>query len=405
MGRRVALLAGLLAAAVARPQAGPAAPADPVVPPMPAVRVGEFQVAVERVDESENTAFEFDDSPSAVLSGRKAVTLGLTIRARKPESLLRLDRLESRFLAFDAQNRPLNFLVESTEELTQLRLQTWRARMQAPDVGLDVDRFYRTQGELLVYPKARVLTVDFPLPAPTTPVVRTPGEMKLTLTSAALRPAALEASVEMEWTGALAMQRVNQDNLIGLSAVLPGDIEVLPNGRMSSSTVVRDGVTRRTCVVSFFGLAQQPVRLRFKSIVRSGTPERLAFTLPTIPLPSSQRLTPEPGEPVGVDAQSPLVRGHPFYRLEGGALRVLTHRPAGSSDAASPETVGLSLREPGGWSAWRWMEVLPESDGSFLVRRIIPGRYRLAWSRGGMGEVEILPGREVRWTAPSGSEP
>ena len=84
----------------------------------------------------------------------------------------------------------------------------WRCQLSAQEVELSTTRLRRLHGELVVYPKARVAALDFPLGGKL-PVTRQADGFRATLRSTRLRAGTLTVSMELEWPTSLSVTRPN----------------------------------------------------------------------------------------------------------------------------------------------------------------------------------------------------
>src|SRR5207253_5660005 len=94
----------------------------------------------------------------------------------------------------------------------------WRALLMAQEVDLSTSRLNRVQGELVVYPRAKLVTLDFPVNGKL-PQVQEGEGLKAILKQVRSRPGAVTATVGMEWSPSLSVARVNPEAPYGISAL------------------------------------------------------------------------------------------------------------------------------------------------------------------------------------------
>ncbi len=240
----------------------------------PEAKVNGYRVAVERVQENENFWLEFDGGPAKV-AGRNTLSLFLAVRPPRREMAANIEGLDSRFVAFTETNRPVTFQPYMPDDADPLVTGVWRTCLVASDLDTTVASLKRIQGELLVYPKAKIVTTDFPLNGKY-PQSTVGDGLKVTLKQVTLRPSVLTAIMAVEWTGPASLARVSSDAMYGITGISRADTTQLPNGGGSSSSSTRGAVTTREYKVTFLDMREVPAKLRFKRLpLRCGAEARL----------------------------------------------------------------------------------------------------------------------------------
>src|SRR5262249_39843905 len=110
----------------------------------------------------------------------------------------------------------------------------WRTLLMAQDVALSTTRLSRLQGEVIVYPHAKLATLDFPMAARTPPTLEAEG-VRATLKQVKVRPGVVSAVVAAEWASGLSVSRVNPEAPYGITALTRAGAVVAPSGGGSSS--------------------------------------------------------------------------------------------------------------------------------------------------------------------------
>jgi hypothetical protein len=348
------------------------APPDPRLA-APETRVQGYRVVVERLDQQQNLALEFQGAAAGKTTGSQQVFVALAVYPPNPKLAANVQGLDPRVLAFTDRNRPVNFQSYPGEESSPLGGGVWRTNLQAADVDLLTSRLHRLQGELIVYPRAKGVTLDFPLPA-NAPQTREDEGVRATLKTVRFGSGILSATVLTEWPSTLQVSRVNPDAPDGITALSRAGTALVPQ---STGVVVtrRGPVTGQQYQITFAGLPELPTTLRVQMMVRSGAPQKLLFTLPDLALPDTLDLEAADGRTA---ASGPLRPGNPLYLKTGGTL-TLPVRAAGNAGEGRL-LVGLSRQEGGEFGPWRWLEVdLPKGAAGSLPN-LAPGRYRVARS-------------------------
>lgn len=401
----VAATLALVGAVGAAPGGGPQATAEG------------YRIVVERVQQSESLTLDFapgegrevspfvrPNSPGR-RSGRHSLQVAVAIHAPQPELLGHVERLEAEALA--APGVPLKFSVYPTDDAGR---DAKRLQLVAPDVPLQLTRLRGIRGELLVYPRARMVRLDLPLKGPL-PVSREVDGLRATVTQSKVTGELLSAGVQIQWPAGASVTYPNSEAPGGVQLVTASGQLITPSG--TSAAFVPAGALSRQFGVSFSGVKEAPAAIRVDALLRSGTMRRIPFTLPDLELPDQIRTSPDPGD--SSDDPRPLGPGHPLHAAGGGILTASVVSSAGKLPAGTL-LLGLSRVDEGPGAGWSWIELAPDMAGKVELRSLAPGRYRarllwtaesgagesLAQPAGGAGpvqEIEITAGRSTA-TAP-----
>jgi hypothetical protein len=113
----------------------------------------------------------------------------------------------------------------------------------------------------------------------------------------------------------------------------------------------------------FEDLEARPVKIGYELWVKEDPSDALPFRLNNLALP-------EPAEP----AIRPEQR--PFFAAEGGAVTLKVLDRAGKA-IEGEVTLGVARKSATGASAWRWIEVITQPDGTVKLDHLQPGVYRI----------------------------
>jgi hypothetical protein len=259
------------------------------------------------------------------------------------------------------------------EEMAPLSGGVWRTRLLAQDLDVSADRLSGLTGELIVYPRARLLTLDLPL-AGKLPLNQEEGGFRASLKSVKREQNSLAIAVDLEWPETVQITRPNPEAPEGIS-VLTRQGAALTVRSQSVNVAHHDGMQTQQYQFVFQTPADAPATCRVEVIVRSGTPQTLSFTFPDLALPDAltAEMNPPPKKPV---AQR-IPEDHPFYApAGGGTLRLAL--PSGGGALR----LGLSRHQAGGFGPWRWLDLEPGAGAILLLDHLRPGRYRVSATRG-----------------------
>lgn len=362
----------LLATAALLAAGSSAAPPPAARPAAPEIRAGDYRLVLEKLTQSENVVLEFDDQGRASTSARLNLNLQVAVHSRLPQQRLNLDGLDSRVLAFSQAGRPVSFQMYRLEDAEAARSGIWRALLMAQDADPDLVRLEKLQGQLVVYPRAAVTTLDFPLTAKL-PLKLQQGDLTAVLKELKRDGERVSATLEVEWPAGARVSRPNPELPYGISLRTAQGGPVAPSGGSSSVLPGKEGLGMRYSA-SFSEVREPASAVRLELIVRSGTPAKIPFQFPTLTLPDSLGLVED-----ALDEAVPiLLPGHPLYAATGGELSVvLPRRVAG----VGPVLIGLASAASGGERSWRWVEADPNREGRVSLTHLRPGSYRVRWAR------------------------
>ncbi len=376
----------------------------PVPPGAPEARAGDYRVRVEKIVQSENLTLDFDEKGRPARTGRHSVYLHLAVEPLRAERLFNIDRLEPQVLAFSGAGRPVTFQPYPVEQRNGPDLAAWRTLLMAQEVDLNAARLQKLAGELVVYPQASLTTLDFPTTGKL-PLTRRAGPLTAVLREVKTEMGRFSLTMEVAWAADVKVQRVSPEAPYGITLVTEKGGVLLPSGGSSTGLTPKTGsATRYTA--TFSDLGESPTRARLQLIVRSGVPEKLAFTLPPISLPDT--LDVRDGLEGAADPDElQIPTGHALFGTPGGMLSISLREGAFGQRSF---LLGLAPGEAPR-SAWRWIELRPTAEGSLLISRLRPGKYRVRLRpasgsrllspdefRTGWGEVTIAAGRTTTLT-------
>lgn len=376
----------------------------PAPPGAPEARAGDYRVRVEKIVQSENLTLDFDAKDRPARAGRHSVYLHLAVEPLRAELLFNIDRLAPQVLAFSGAGRPVTFQPYPVEQRNEPDLGTWRTLLMAQEVDLNAARLQKLAGELIVYPQASVTTLDFPTTGKL-PLTRRSGPLTAVLREVKTEGGRLSLTMEVAWPPEVKVQRLSPEAPYGITLLTESGGVVLPTGGSSTALRPQAGTAVRY-TATFSELGESPTRARLQLIVRSGVPEKLAFTLPPILLPDTLGAAAAPEEPDG--AQIPA--DHALFAAQGGVLSFSRREGA---FAGQEYLLGLAPADAEHPAAWRWVEIQPTGEGSLTVTHLRPGSYRVrlrpaarnrALVRGEVrtapGEVKVVAGRTTLLTLP-----
>lgn len=364
------LLATLLTAPLSpNPAKGKPAPARPVAPQ---VRSQGYRFVVERFIQQDNVTREFIGDQPGTNSGKQHFYLGLAVYPPDPKLAANIQGLDPKILGF-AGTQVLNFRSYSADDTNPNTTGVWRTQLAAQELDLSINRISKVQGELVVFPRAKKVTLDFPLPI-NSQLSKSDEGFKATVLNVRPRTGGLSLTVNMEWPSEMSVAFLSPDAPGGITALTQAGTPLIPNGAGTSGTE-RGGRVLRIHNVVLSDLKDQPAKIRVEVLVRSGSPLKIPFTLPEIAVPDTLGL-----ESQVIEAgDEPETRGHPFYSDTGGTIVAsLRKRP----DAAEGRLLmGLARQEAAGPGPIRWLEVIPNQQGQAVLSKVRPGRYQvsLAW--------------------------
>jgi hypothetical protein len=404
-----AVIATLLFAAAA------AAAPPPARVMAPEVRAQGYRFVLEKVEQQRLEHAEFPpgakEGAVTALKGSQIVVLQVAVHPPTANLLPNIQGLDPKVVA-NTQGAAVPLSVNGLDDAELVGGNVWRTRLTAHELSIGVTKLERVRGELVVYPRAKVVTLDFPLHAHT-PAVKQDEGFRATLKQVKTRPGAVQVSIETERSPALSVSQVNPDAPNGVTAVTKAGTALPPNGGNSSSGE-RNGLLVRTHNLTFLDVKEMPTTIRVQALVRSGAPRRIKFTLPDVPLPDSLDLDRE----AEAEAEpTPLLAGNPFYSAGGGGVAV----PIKGRPSRGQLVLGLSRLDGESFGPWRWLLAAMESADRGTLANIRPGRYRVAaaWSpappdpagegeprpsltpirMGAVADLEILAGKTVTLSA------
>lgn len=360
----------------------PSAPAGKPVPTRPAapqVKSQGYRFVVERFIQQDNVTREFVADKPGTNTGRQHFYLSLAIYPPDPKLAANIQGLDPKVLGF-AGAQVLNFRSYPLDD-TRPATGVWRTQLAAQELDLAINRITKVQGELVVFPRAKKVTLEFPLPIPTQ-LSKSDEGFKATVKNVQPRTNGLGFTVDMEWPADLSVAFLNPEAPGGITALSPAGTPLIPNGAGSSGTE-RGGRVLRVHNVVLSDIKDPPAKIRVEVLVRSGTPLRIPFTLPEIAVPDTLGLERQVIDTTG----EPDPREHPFYASEGGTLAASLRKGAERVDGKL--LLGLARQEGAAPGPTRWLELSPDPQGRALLTHVRPGRYRvsLAWLPAGMATI------------------
>lgn len=399
--RSVIAASAAAAAALLAPAALPGRAAPPA-PVAPETRSQGYRFVVEQLQQQQSHQWEWPAPGAprqgvAEITGRQYLYLRLAVTPPEPRLLPNVEGLAARVTGATGRGKVLVFTPYPMDD-APVAGGVWRTQLMAQEVDLGVGRIKGLQGSLIVYPQARVASLEFPLGK--TPATHRVDSFRATLKDVRPRPGSVAVTLEAEWPAALSVTRANPDSPQGVSAQTKAGGILFPNGG-NTNTTERAGIVTRTYNLTFLDLKDQPEKIRLEVLLRSGAPRRIPFSLPEIVLPDALDLDrdPDSGE------SGPLSPGDGFYARGGGRLVI----PLRGSTAQGALLVSLSRRDGPPEAPQRWYAPTLEAPDRAALANVAPGRYRVSavWSGYGppaerpmlRAEVDIAAGQTVT-TAP-----
>jgi len=232
-------------------------------------------------------------------------------------------------------------------------------------------RIRSLRGSLVLYRKVTPLRFEFPLD----PKLAVPGSapsggqessqqgVRIRLDKVSLRPALLGLQARLNWPAGV--------DVIGRgTSRAPMPYLVDEQGRVrryevggSSSGRGESGEPGIRQSMIFTDLRFRPVKLVYELFRREDPSVALPFQVKDVPLP--------PAPDTSANRDLP-----PFHHPSGGSLALqVTDRNGRPLEGQL--SLGLSRREAGGWSGWRWMETVTDPKGGLRLERLQAGQYRL----------------------------
>jgi len=343
----------------------------------PQVKSQGYRFVVERFIQQVNVTREFGEEKPGLNSGRQHLYLGLAIYPPDPKLAANIQGLDPKIIGFAGTN-VLNFRSYPADDTGPAASGVWRTQLAAQELDLAINRISKVQGELVVFPRARKVTLDFPLPIPTQ-LSKSAEGFKATVKNVRPRTGGLSLTVDMEWPSEMSLAFINQEAPGGITALTPAGTPLIPNGAGSSGTE-RGGRVVRVHNIVLSDVKDQPSKIRVEVLVRSGVPLRIPFTLPEIAVPDTLGLDTQV-----VETGEPEARDHPFYASEGGSLAAIVRKKADGVDGKL--LMGIARQEGAVLGPTRWLEMNLDAQGRALLTRVRAGRYRvsLAWLPAGDG--------------------
>lgn len=310
----------------------------------------------------------------------------------------------------------------------------WRQYLTLPSPGARAKKLVYLTGELVLYREVKPARLEMPLPLPQRPFTCEAGGVRVTVRDAAAQGADLVVRATVTWPGTAA----------GSGAAGSGGAEeqrqirpllVTASGRrLRTNNVTTDpaqgagGASGSEQQLRFAAVNEPVVKLIYDVTIKTHPDRRVRYRITEIPLPppasSFPAKAPRAPQPAGRRvAAGPEARrmaevaphavevaedatAIPFYEAGGGTLVLRLKGTPESTRLA----LGLSRREGGEWSGWRWADVARAPDGSARLGPLRPGAYRVRYTLsrpngaapGLAGErrpiemaVQIVAGRDV----------
>ncbi|MGV3720001.1 MAG: hypothetical protein ACO1SX_03740 [Actinomycetota bacterium] len=382
MYRTLPLLSALLLAPAAPSVAPRPKSATPRLTP-PETRAQGYRFVVERFIQQQNLNEDFAADKPSETSGRQHLYLWLAVHPPDPKLTSSIQGLDTRIIAFAAPHgKVITLRSYPPEDAGPLLDGVWRTQLAAQELDLSIAGVDRLQGELVVFPRAKKVTLDFALPITGAATKESEG-FKVTVKNVRPKPGGLTATVDSEWPSTHSVSVLNPDAPGGITGLTAAGTPIIPNGAGTSGSQRGNRVTR-TQNISLGELKELPTKIRVEVLVRSGVPKKIPFTLPNIALPDTLDLE----AAVIASGDDPSVREHPFFAETGGRLVASVTGPA---SARGKLLAGLARQEGAAPGAIRWLELPVDRQGRAVLANLRAGRYRitLAWS------PERTPGAEA----------
>jgi len=359
----------------------PAAPGvapkpKPAVPRLvaPETRSLGYRFVVERFTQQQNLNAEFAADQPPEIGGRQHLNLALAVHAPDPKLVSSIQGLDARIIAFGVPDgKVITLRSHPPEETGPLLEGVWRTQLSAQELDLSISAISRLQGELVVFPRARKVTLDFPLPLGVETTKEAEG-FKVTIKNVRQRPGVFSATVDSEWPASHSVTMLNSDAPGGITGITTAGTPIIPNGAGTSGST-RGNRVQRVQNIAIGELKEPPAKIRVEVLVRSGVPKKIPFTLPEIALPDTLDLE----AAVIASGDDPSVREHPFHAQAGGTLIATV---TGATLGSGKLLAGLARQDGGAPGPIRWLELPVDRQGRAILANLRAGRYRvsLAWS-------------------------
>jgi hypothetical protein len=391
--RAYLLLPVILGPSLAVAAADSSRPPGTVAPPRaPETHAAGYRFLIERLVQyqSVNQDWSGSDGPEGPTPGhpRASASQGLyvylAVQPPAPGLLPNIDGLDEQITAQSPRRTPLALRELPAEDADPRVTGLWRAVVHAQGMEPSDGILKDLRGELVVYPRARTVTLEYPLEA-AVPATRQADGMRATLKQMRFRSETLTVTLEMAAGKDVRLGPPPNGAPGGIVAVTRGGNVLTPSG--ASSEPWRAEGKPRNVTVTFTELKDKPERIRLQMLIRSGAPKVIPFTFPEIVLP--QQLV----EAADMDREPEpevLQEGHPLFDPAGGTLTV-------TAAAGGRLLIALSQKGPAGYGPWRWLEAEPVRHGAAAITHLRPGEYRVQrhWSggaqRGGTVHEKINP--------------
>ena len=354
----------------------------------PSAPAGPYRVAVERIIQNFTATVRQSPGQEAVQNSQQSVRLFLVVTPPEGGSVAGVEEISNPVVGRSDTGRAIVFRGYTTPVADPVRAAVWRTSLNAAEVDLTATRLDTLAGELVVFPEASLMRMEFPVAGPF-PLTREEKGVRVTLQSAKISGSRLQAQFATEWASQLSVNPLGLGSLSGLYARGGEGVNHAPDGGTTSTSVI-DGTDRRMMSVYFDTRRETPTQLVFTAIVRSGEPRRLPFVIANLVLPD--RLPAELVMPT-----PPLLEAANGEAL--GALR-FSVRATGRPVSDGVMLVGIARRVGDRWGPWRWTEA-PIRGGEVRLPGVPAGVYRVMrrWTppapATGAAAVQILSG-EVR---------
>jgi hypothetical protein len=364
---------------------------------------GDLRLYVDRLTISEVRSLQFSTGEA---SGNQTFTVELVAEGTTDESLEAIYGFDMAVEAMDDTGRRLVSEVRGLNTGAGSRFPNpdqWRQYLSLPAPHPRAKKLTYLTGEIHFYRYVKPTRLEAPLPLPAQPFTVEGGGVRVTVLEAAQRagdfvaravlaplagataPAGEEIQVQLRPSLIAASGRRYRTNQVNTSGPGPGD----PPGTQQQ--------------LRFAHVQETPTRLIYEVVQKSSPDRRVRYRIDDSPLP--QPPPPAPAAVAPAPAPGPAgATGDVPFRAAGGGTLVARVKGAAAGVRVS---LGLSRQEGGGWSGWRWVEVLPGPEGQVRLGPLRPGSYRArvtlthadgttAAGRGTVHTLRLTAGREAR---------
>jgi hypothetical protein len=299
----------------------------------------------------------------------------------------------------------------------------WRQYLTLPAPSPRAKKLAYLTGELVLYRQVKPVRLEIPLPLPQRPFTREAGGVQVTVTDAAAQGADFVVQATLTWQGAgggpgpAGSGGIEEQRQVRPLLITASGRRLRTSQVTTEPTPATGGASSSEQHLRFASVNEPAAKLIYDVTVKTQPDRRVRYRITDIPLPPPATALPTKlprgPQPAGRGAQGAAgaapcahevpedATGIPFYEAGGGTLVLRLKGVPASTRVA----LGLSRRDGGEWSGWRWTDVARAPNGSARLGPLRPGAYRvrctLSRPSGAVAPevaetpVQVIAGREV----------